>query len=143
MVKTYEIHILTERGDITWNFVNFVIWAALEIDLVIIVASIPTLRPLFAKRQRAPVTSGYEMYGSKRPTAGSGPSGEISYGHSRRHADSFKAAIGTITTVSQEDILQHQREYGVRTTIDVEVSSTRATDDEAKAMGEVKTSHGW
>ncbi|KAK1807303.1 hypothetical protein LTR12_018351 [Friedmanniomyces endolithicus] len=47
VVKTYEIHILNERGDITWNFVNFVIWAALEINIVIIVASVPTLSPLF------------------------------------------------------------------------------------------------
>ncbi|KAK4615675.1 hypothetical protein CLAFUW4_10382 [Fulvia fulva] len=43
VVKTWQIRILNERGDITGNFVDFVIWAALEIDLVIIVASIPTI----------------------------------------------------------------------------------------------------
>ena len=62
IVKTYEIHILNERGDITYNFVNFVVWAALEINIVIIAASIPTLRPLFAKKRR-PAGQYYDNYG--------------------------------------------------------------------------------
>ena len=127
VVKTWQIRILNERGDITWNFVDFVVWAALEIDLVIIVASIPTIKlPFTTRRKTRSSVYDYEMYAS--PSAKSKES-------SRRNVVSLKGAGCLSTTISEEDILKDQG--GVRATVDVEVTSETGTMDSAAAAKEV------
>ena len=112
VVKTYEIHILTERGDITWNFVDFVIWAALEINIVIIAASIPTLSPIFKKRKAQ--TSSYYPYDGTGPTAAS------------RRSDAWKATAQR-STPSQN----HERSGRVAAPF----SRSRSTTSEEEILG--------
>ncbi|KAK4546600.1 hypothetical protein LTR36_001817 [Oleoguttula mirabilis] len=127
VVKTYEIHILNERGDITWNFVNFVIWAALEINIVIIVASVPTLSPLFRRRaQQSQGAYSYELDG--KASAAKASSGSKGYAQSRSSPSRRISRSGVLSahqrTPSQEDILDRD---GGRTTIqktfEVEITS--------------------
>lgn len=46
IVKTVELRSLGDRVDFTYNTANFVIWFTIEEYIVIIAASIPTIRPL-------------------------------------------------------------------------------------------------
>jgi hypothetical protein len=133
VVKTYEIHIVNQRGDITYNFVDFVIWAALEINIFIIVASIPTLSALFkAKRQARTGYKSHEMYASSGKNSG-GAKGI--YGHS---APSFvpnslksnpKSGGVTVmgTNTSEEDILG--QDVRIHKTYDIEIASGPAPED--------------
>ena len=47
VVKSVYLQYIGERMDFTWDTVNFVIWFSVENYVVIITASIPTIRPLF------------------------------------------------------------------------------------------------
>lgn len=47
IVKSVYLQYIGERMDFTWDTVNFVIWFSVENYVVIITASIPTIRPLF------------------------------------------------------------------------------------------------
>ena len=49
IVKTVELKILASRDDFTYNSYMFIIWLTVENYVVIIAASIPTLRPLVLK----------------------------------------------------------------------------------------------
>jgi hypothetical protein len=49
VVKTIELRVLGSREDFTWHASAFVIWFTVENYVVIIAASIPTLRPLALK----------------------------------------------------------------------------------------------
>jgi hypothetical protein len=49
VVKTIELQVLGTRDDFTWHASAFVIWFTVENYVVIIAASIPTLRPLALK----------------------------------------------------------------------------------------------
>ena len=55
IVKTYESKILSEVTDYTYNLCSYVIWVSVELNVVIITASIPLLRPLF-HRPRLPTS---------------------------------------------------------------------------------------
>jgi hypothetical protein len=49
MVKTVELKVLATRDDFTYTVYMFIIWLSVENYVVIIAASIPTLRPLVLK----------------------------------------------------------------------------------------------
>ena len=49
IVKTVELKVLASRNDFTYNSYMFIIWLTVENYVVIIAASIPTLRPLVLK----------------------------------------------------------------------------------------------
>ncbi|CAJ2508491.1 Uu.00g135170.m01.CDS01 [Anthostomella pinea] len=49
IVKTYEARALSEVLDYTWDLCPYVIWLSIELNVVIIVSSIPLLRPLFRR----------------------------------------------------------------------------------------------
>ena len=49
IVKTFELRVLGTRDDFTFNSYSFIIWLTVENYVVIIAASIPTLRPLALK----------------------------------------------------------------------------------------------
>ncbi|KAK5162881.1 uncharacterized protein LTR77_011138 [Saxophila tyrrhenica] len=53
VVKTYEAKALSEISDYTYDLCDYVIWVSIELNVVIIVASIPILRVLF-RRPRQP-----------------------------------------------------------------------------------------
>ncbi|KAK5124860.1 hypothetical protein LTR85_001050 [Meristemomyces frigidus] len=49
IVKTYYAKALSEQLDYTWSLSSYVIWLSIELNVVIIVASIPLLRPMFRR----------------------------------------------------------------------------------------------
>ena len=49
IVKTYEARALSEILDYTYDLVIYVIWVSIELNVVMIVATIPLLRPLFLR----------------------------------------------------------------------------------------------
>ncbi|KAK3686623.1 hypothetical protein LTR37_019645 [Vermiconidia calcicola] len=53
IVKTYEAVALSSLIDYTYDLAPYAIWMSVELNVVIIVSSIPFLRPLFRKRRRA------------------------------------------------------------------------------------------
>lgn len=58
IVKTYEAKALSEVADYSYDLCDYVIWIAIELNVVIVVSSIPLLRPLLSlfrrKHQRLP-----------------------------------------------------------------------------------------
>ncbi|KAK4507021.1 hypothetical protein PRZ48_000755 [Zasmidium cellare] len=52
VVKTYEAKMLSKVTDYTYNLCFYVIWVSVELNIVIVTASIPLLRPLFKRRTR-------------------------------------------------------------------------------------------
>jgi hypothetical protein len=52
IVKTIELKALGDRVDFTYNTIGFVIWFTIEQYIVIIAASIPTIRPLALRLTR-------------------------------------------------------------------------------------------
>ncbi|KAI9700891.1 MAG: hypothetical protein M1820_006652 [Bogoriella megaspora] len=50
VVKTYQLKNISVRMDFTTNIVGLYIWTSVEFAVVIIAASIPTLKPLFRGR---------------------------------------------------------------------------------------------
>ena len=137
MVKTYEIYILTERGDITWYFVTFVIWAALEINLVIITASAPTLKPFFANaKKRSSSSPTYQMYNyGGSANVSSGAKGRSYRGNSSGNS----SKPGDLQrSISQEKILEHEHIVGVTKTWDVEISRQTYEGDGRPELRDVK-----
>ncbi|KAK4549419.1 hypothetical protein LTR36_006416 [Oleoguttula mirabilis] len=52
IVKTYYAKALSEQLDYTWDLCSYVIWLSVELNVVIIVASVPLLRPMFERDRR-------------------------------------------------------------------------------------------
>ncbi|KAF2172908.1 hypothetical protein M409DRAFT_16863 [Zasmidium cellare ATCC 36951] len=52
VVKTYEAKMLSKVTDYTYNLCFYVIWVSVELNIVIVTASIPLLRPLFKSKKR-------------------------------------------------------------------------------------------
>ncbi|KAL8802635.1 MAG: hypothetical protein Q9200_006514, partial [Gallowayella weberi] len=46
-IKTVHLRTMTHKDDITWKLPQYLLWNALEVNIIIIAACIPTLRPLF------------------------------------------------------------------------------------------------
>ncbi|KAL8929310.1 MAG: hypothetical protein Q9208_001393 [Pyrenodesmia sp. 3 TL-2023] len=46
-IKTSQLRTVTIKTDITWKLAQYLLWNALEVNVIIIAACIPTLRPLF------------------------------------------------------------------------------------------------
>ncbi|KAL9604147.1 MAG: hypothetical protein Q9219_000735 [cf. Caloplaca sp. 3 TL-2023] len=46
-IKTSQLRTVTHQTDITWKTAPYLLWNALEVNIIIIAACIPTLRPLF------------------------------------------------------------------------------------------------
>ncbi|KAI4249091.1 MAG: hypothetical protein LQ352_005714 [Teloschistes flavicans] len=46
-IKTSQLRTVTVKTDITWKTTEYLLWNALEVNIIIIAACIPTLRPLF------------------------------------------------------------------------------------------------
>lgn len=55
IVKTYEAKVLSEVNDFTYNLCSYVIWMSVELNVVIITASVALLRPLFRLKKHADV----------------------------------------------------------------------------------------
>lgn len=65
IVKTIELQYIGERDDFTWDTVIFVIWFSVENYVVIISASVPTIRPLilwiWKKKEQRSQTSAQKL----------------------------------------------------------------------------------
>jgi len=63
IAKTYYLHFLTEKQDITWDFIPFLISSSIETAVVIVAASAPALSPIFRSRKRIIIdaTPEYEL----------------------------------------------------------------------------------
>ncbi|KAL8966707.1 MAG: hypothetical protein Q9197_005835 [Variospora fuerteventurae] len=46
-IKTSQLRTVTKKVDITWKLAGYLLWNALEVNVIIIAACVPTLRPLF------------------------------------------------------------------------------------------------
>ncbi|KAK1057140.1 hypothetical protein LTR12_001149 [Friedmanniomyces endolithicus] len=51
IVKTYYSKALSEPLDYTYDLVSLVIWISIELNVVIIVSSLPLMRPIFTRRR--------------------------------------------------------------------------------------------
>ncbi|KAH9827507.1 hypothetical protein Tdes44962_MAKER09686 [Teratosphaeria destructans] len=54
IVKTYEARVLSEIIDYTYDLTPYIVWIVFELNVVIIISSIPLLRPLFKRKPRTP-----------------------------------------------------------------------------------------
>ncbi|KAL8693236.1 MAG: hypothetical protein Q9218_001909 [Villophora microphyllina] len=61
-IKTSQLRTVTAKTDITWKTAEYLLWNALEVNVIIIAACIPTLRPLFLVVFRR---AGAEAYSKK------------------------------------------------------------------------------
>ncbi|GAB7340524.1 hypothetical protein MBLNU457_6943t1 [Dothideomycetes sp. NU457] len=78
-IRTYYINTLATNLDVTYAFADFMIWGGTELWCIIILGSIPPLRPLFAKLFGK--ARGLSSYGSARGTNGYGNgTGQQGYG---------------------------------------------------------------
>ncbi|KAL9605657.1 MAG: hypothetical protein Q9179_001162 [Wetmoreana sp. 5 TL-2023] len=46
-IKTSQLRTVTKKTDVTWKTSQYLLWNALEVNIIIVAACIPTLRPLF------------------------------------------------------------------------------------------------
>ncbi|MDI1486614.1 MAG: hypothetical protein OHK93_005846 [Ramalina farinacea] len=85
-IKTSKLPSESARSDFTWNTVPLFIWNSVEINVVIVAACVPTLRPMYLILFGRP---GAEHYGRKGIT-GSSRSGKKSHGKNAyvMHSDS-------------------------------------------------------
>ncbi|KAL8718292.1 MAG: hypothetical protein Q9225_004555 [Loekoesia sp. 1 TL-2023] len=72
-IKTSQLRTVAKKTDITWKTAPYLLWNALEVNIIIIAACIPTLRPLFLvvfkrKGAEAYLKKSYQM--TPRSTSG-------------------------------------------------------------------------
>ncbi|KAL9581759.1 MAG: hypothetical protein Q9212_003697 [Teloschistes hypoglaucus] len=89
-IKTSQLRTVTAKTDITWKLAEYLLWNALEVNVIIIAACIPTLRPLFLVLFRR---AGAEAYLKKSyqmtPKSNSGNRGRV--GRSADETDSIRS----------------------------------------------------
>ncbi|KAL8638985.1 MAG: hypothetical protein Q9228_003912 [Teloschistes exilis] len=89
-IKTSQLRTVTAKTDITWKTAEYLLWNALEVNIIIIAACIPTLRPLFLVLFRR---AGAEAYLKRSyqmtPKSNSGNRGRI--GRSADETDSIRS----------------------------------------------------
>lgn len=132
IVKTYELKTLGLRNDFTWNTPIFFIWVVVELNVVIIAASVPSLKPLFGKTIGTSRGKSYEMYGSTIRNNASEPNGYGSNSEHKAWAGSHKRHQTKETTLNETDAsseenilpLQLQSPYAIKKTTDVTVISS-------------------
>ncbi|KAI9757586.1 MAG: hypothetical protein M4579_003398 [Chaenotheca gracillima] len=119
IVKTYELKNLGARNDFTWNTPIFFIWTVVELNVVIMAASIPTLKALFPTKAASSAAGRYEMH----------PSGLTKSAYARqkeRQSWSFKkeseASSYRHDASSEEHILPIQPADGIKKTTQVTVT---------------------
>ena len=110
VIKTYELSNLGHRNDFTWNTPVFFIWVAVELNIVIIAASLPTLKAIFRRINE----------GSSASASARNRSYEL-YGHSRW--DGPDSRIPSQPASSEENFLPIENSYAIRKTVDVSVTS--------------------
>jgi len=72
LVKTVELRLLIKTSDPTWDFVPLAIWFTVENTIVIAVASVPTIRPLFVSYRMKKSSAASQM--SQKPIYAKGQS---------------------------------------------------------------------
>ncbi|KAL8782145.1 MAG: hypothetical protein Q9213_005649 [Squamulea squamosa] len=58
-IKTAHLRTTTHKEDMTWKLPQYLLWNALEVNIIIIAACIPTLRPLFLVLFQRPGATAY------------------------------------------------------------------------------------
>jgi len=110
VVKTVLLKSVGNQGDYTYNTSFLIIWWTVELYLVIIAASIPTLKPLLAKNKATGTSTAQKSYGLRsfgsRKTGSSRLSDER-YGLSSVFEQGPKYSINSVSEnrSSQEQIL--------------------------------------
>ena len=106
-MRLYWVHVVTQTSyDFTWNGFETWMWTAVEIDLGVICASLPTLKPLvkkfLAERARSRAKTGFDYFDkglfhvntlsntseTKQPRVSEVPLGHLT-SHTHIHGDSF------------------------------------------------------
>ena len=113
-IKTSKLPSESARSDFTWNTVPLFIWNSVEINVVIVAACVPTLRPMYLILFRRP---GAEHYGGKGITGGS-RSGKKSYGKNAyvMHSDSRDGFVRRTPSPigGRRGVADVERQYGYR-----------------------------
>ncbi|KAI9882289.1 MAG: hypothetical protein M1823_005967 [Watsoniomyces obsoletus] len=83
-IKTTHLPNLTARGDFTWSTFDIWLWSEIELYILVVCASLPTMRPLFIKifgGLATTLSASRDRYGRSRSS--SGKRGHSSRGNSR------------------------------------------------------------
>ncbi|PNS17790.1 hypothetical protein CAC42_3185 [Sphaceloma murrayae] len=117
-VKAIMLDFLRKPNDITYEFAPFMTWAATELWLIIILGSIPPLRPLFVRLFRKAASTLGSVSASRGPgtigrTAGSVPLQSMTKSAQNHTANEKKSNVNTYTSNvmsnlddSEEDMLR-------------------------------------
>lgn len=115
IVKTYAVKALSQVSDYTYDLAYYVIWMAVEQDVVITVTSIPLIRPLLKRRKRVVVETDQKWDAITLNSTFS------------RRGTTMRAASSSIS--SQENIVPYSREqyemdvpHGITVTTEVSVT---------------------
>lgn len=57
VAKAVQIQNLGDKNDFTWYMINLQLWVCIENNVVMVAASIPTLRPLLRRKDRSSATA--------------------------------------------------------------------------------------
>ncbi|KAI9695654.1 MAG: hypothetical protein M1820_008501 [Bogoriella megaspora] len=129
IVKTYEAKALSEVFDYTYDLIPYVLWMSIELNVVMIVATIPLLRPLFRRdifsfgrnprMPRSPMISSI----SSRPRKGWENITMDSIVSKKEKSQTRTSEVPS--SASDEDILasrNNQQLYGITRTLEVEIT---------------------
>lgn len=119
--KTIELSALKKTRDPTWDGVNLTIWAATELSVGILIASLPPLRKVFDKIFRRMLPSTF-MSRSKTP------GGIPLYNVSRPFSKPMGRSTRGDDADSEKDMLPGKAGEGITKTVVHEVTSKQKND---------------
>ena len=129
IVKTYEARALSEVLDYTYDLVIYIIWISVELNVVMITATIPLLRPLFRREMfpfgRRPLATNASMLSSMTSIPRKGwqniTMDSMLSKKDKSRIDSRELSLST----SHEEILksrENQEHYGITRTVEVQIT---------------------
>ena len=128
IVKTYEARVLSEVLDYTHDLVYYIIWISIELNVVMITATIPLLRPLFRRGmfsfRRRPHTETGTVLSSMTSLPRKGWE-NITMDSMHSKKDKTRIQSNEFSSSSHEDILEsstHELQYGITRTVEVEIT---------------------
>ena len=119
--KTIELSALKKTQDPTWDSVNLTIWAATELSVGILIASLPPLRKVFDQMFRRLLPS---TFTSRPKTPGGIPLYNVSKAYNKPMGRSTRGDDAD----SEKDMLPGQLDGGITKTVVHEVTSSQRGD---------------
>lgn len=109
IIRTYELSLLIKSADFTRTVATFAIWYNVENFVVIVAASIPTIRPLFTQHSRRKQTQQQQGSGSGSGKTSEVPlctSGESARGHDGQTPGMTFSSVGGTATTDTSSIMR-------------------------------------